>query len=116
MNVLGLIAVLVIVGLVFSGICLAAELTDSLTQASAQNELNTVTSFTADDNLNVRITNVDATKFQAYFAYKGKTSMNPIASGLVNAGGYTQHKFYLYNGSSGMGKWMGDIKLRCGKA
>ena len=86
MNVLGLIAVLVIVGLVFSGICLAAELTDSLTQASAQNELNTVTSFTADDNLNVRITNVDATKFQAYFAYKGKTSMNPIASGLVNAG------------------------------
>jgi len=35
----------------------------SSTQASAQNELNSVTSFTADDNLNVIITNVNAAKF-----------------------------------------------------
>jgi len=45
-----------------------------------------ITSFTADDDLNIKITNVDASKFQAYFAYKGKTSMNPLANPLVETG------------------------------
>jgi uncharacterized membrane protein YjgN (DUF898 family) len=45
-----------------------------------------ITSFTPDDNLNIRIINIDAAKFQAYFAYKGRTTMNPIAQALVDAG------------------------------
>ena len=45
-----------------------------------------ITSFTADDDLNTKITNVDASKFQAYFAHKGRTSMNPLANPLVKAG------------------------------
>lgn len=45
-----------------------------------------ITSFTADDDLNTKITNVDASKFQAYFAYKGRRTMNPLTDPLVKAG------------------------------
>nr|QNO58081.1 hypothetical protein OJKMNAAM_00002 [Methanosarcinales archaeon ANME-1 ERB7] len=45
-----------------------------------------VTSFTADDDLNTKITNVDASKFQAYFAYKSRTSMSPLVNTLVETG------------------------------
>ena len=45
-----------------------------------------VTRFTADDDLNIKVINVDASKFQAYFAYKSRTSMNPLADPLVKAG------------------------------
>lgn len=85
-NVWGLVAIFVVIGSVFGGMGLAAVVMGSSTQASVQNELNSIASFTADEDLNVRITNVDAAKFQAYFAYKGKTNMNTIASGFVNAG------------------------------
>jgi hypothetical protein len=45
-----------------------------------------ISKFTPDQNLNVKITNVDATKFTKYFAYKNKPAMYPLASGLVSAG------------------------------
>ena len=63
MKVWGFVVIFVVVGSIFGGMGLAAVVMVSSTQASAQNELNSVTSFTADDNLNVIITNVNAAKF-----------------------------------------------------
>lgn len=42
--------------------------------------------FTADQNLNAKITNVDATQFNKFFEYKGRQTMKPLSSALVSVG------------------------------
>ncbi len=65
-----------------------------------------ITSFTPDDSLNIKITNVDATKLQAYFTYKSRTTMNPIASAIVDAGNtHNMNSVFLMALAAWEGAW-----------
>ena len=65
-----------------------------------------ITSFTPDDDLNAKVTNVDAAKFQAYFAHKNRATMNPIASSIVDAGNeHNMNSIFLMAVAAWEGGW-----------
>ncbi|MGB8215927.1 MAG: peptidoglycan DD-metalloendopeptidase family protein [Candidatus Methanoperedens sp.] len=63
-------------------------------------------SFSADDNLNSKITNVNAAKFQEYFAYKNHITMSPIATAIVDAGNkHNMNSVFLMAVAAWEGAW-----------
>lgn len=67
----------------FDYIRLIGESGEIITSSEPEAPLSTI--FTPDSNLNVKVTNVDATKFQGFFAYKNRQTMDPLASSIVLA-------------------------------
>ena len=63
-------------------------------------------SFSADDNINEKITNVNAAKFQEYFAYKNRITMSPIATAIVDAGNnHNMNSVFLMALAAWEGAW-----------